>query len=152
MKRATGWKNRKEMSEFLDISVSNFDDTVRKYAPEYAIRKEGRKLTFHARTLIEAFFKNMFMDADPDLEGQDDSPDKARLLKARADKEELIVAEKRAQLVQVTEVKHELTEIAIALRNAAHVIQQNNQDCFRILDDALSRLEESYLARQDDES
>ena len=55
--RPRAWFTKAEMANVFDVSVSYFDREIRPLVDAKYVRRDGRRLVFHARSVIESWMR-----------------------------------------------------------------------------------------------
>ena len=148
-RRESGWLTRRQMAAVFDVSPWSFDQHVRPLLPADAVRGEGKDLRFYAAGVVEAWAIRRFRPSAENKSGESDpllvgpqSPALERYREARAEREELLVAQLRGDLVDRREFQALLLRTAHILRGCGEALQrQFGPDAQGILDESIDDVE-----------
>lgn len=145
-----GWFSRGDMQRVFGLSPSGFDKSIRPFARDDAIRREGRNVFFHAPTLLARWgewkYGQDIGDEDAALlaAAGSDSPALERLREAKAKLAELDYLERTQQLVHIEHIRAGLGAIASRLRDMAEQAQRIiGPVAFDLIDEALTDCEKA---------
>lgn len=158
--RERGWFTRAEMAAIFGVSEQHFDRGLARFAPAAARVKEGNRVLFQARPLIDAWAAAQSAKAapeptagDPLLAGSgNDTPaleeyrrQMARIKRVEADKAELLV-------VPIAEVRPALMQLGAVVRRAGESLARAyGNDAAGLVNEAVSEWEagcEALLSRE----
>ena len=54
--RPAAWLTKQQMAEVLDVTVAYFDREVRRHARAEHVRRQGRRLLFYCRGVLDAWY------------------------------------------------------------------------------------------------
>ncbi|MCA9240208.1 MAG: hypothetical protein KDA37_08415 [Planctomycetales bacterium] len=54
--REAAWLTKQAMADVLDVTVNYFDREVRRYATAEHVRRDGQRLLFYARGVLDAWY------------------------------------------------------------------------------------------------
>ena len=149
--KSGAWFSRADMAQIFDCTVGNFDARIRPAIPDDCVKKENRRLLFHARGVINAWAAReaakLAPAADPLMDGT--SPELERYRKARASLAELELESRKGALLDRRVVHEGLSAIAGIYRRAGARLRHEFGDAaYQIVeecwDDATRKIESMF--------
>ena len=72
--REAAWLTKQAMADVLDVTVGYFDREIRRYAKPEHIRREGKRLMFYARGVLDSWYSARLRatPVDPQLSAEID--------------------------------------------------------------------------------
>lgn len=147
----TGWFTRAEMIAMFNISATQFDKKYKPLAPAEGVF-DGRVCKyFHGRKLLDAWLNDelskhkpkAIVDEDGDALDLSKMAHGDRLIKAKAEREELKLQREREESVDRKAIHDLLTGIARYLRGSMESLQRRyGNEAAEIVSDALDQVEE----------
>jgi len=55
--RQAAWLTKQAMADAIDVTVGYFDREVRRHAQPQHVRRDGRRLLFYARGVLDAWYE-----------------------------------------------------------------------------------------------
>jgi hypothetical protein len=150
------WLNRSQLCKVLAIDPTNFDKSWRPLIPDNAQRREGNRILFHVRTVIDAYIDREVekrSPAPPQLPSAFDGdaeglflgqPTKwsERCQQLRAEDMELDLDVKRGNLIPREEIAELLARLASVLRPAGEKLQRDfGADAGQVYNEAVDEVE-----------
>ncbi|HEX4796181.1 MAG TPA: hypothetical protein VH370_20495 [Humisphaera sp.] len=127
---ATGWLTLEECAAAVDVTPQGFSKTFRPHAPPSAVRNAGKKgVLIHFRQMLDAYIADRIAKApprtgDPLMDVPDSSPALERWRLARAEMEEIALAEKKHEVVAIAVMRPGMNTLISVMRNVAERLQR----------------------------
>jgi hypothetical protein len=156
---ARGWYSRAEICEFHDVTEQTFDRTYRPLIPDSGIQKVGNRVWYHGGAYLESVIAYKVKVATkrdgggPGSAGGDDvgalgAVDKEaaqRLLRAKAQEQELKVGQMLNNLVPIQELMAEFSAFGKDLRRVGEMQQrQFGADAAAMINELLDEYEKRW--------
>jgi len=152
LRRDNGWFGRTQAAAFLGVGADYFDKNVRPFLDRADTRKNSQgRVQVYGRGVVEVVLRRRLEQQaksigvssdDADLFVGPDGPHVERWQKARADKLEIEVAEKRSILVPRDAMRSGLAKVAALLRDFGDQLQKRHgAEAHRLLEETLSEVE-----------
>lgn len=138
------WFTKNEIARrVFGTTPQNFDKTYRPAAPESAMKRVGREVLFHCRSVLDGLLEQAKKqqpqggEDDPLMAGVD-SPGLERFRNAKADITEMERDRLRKQIVRVEEIEPALMKLAGVMRSAAeNLARQFGNEAAGIVNEAV---------------
>ena len=143
------WFDRASMAAIFGMRASSFDKGPRRFATDEDIRREGRRVMFHAPSIIRRWAEATYGPTIGDEEEaglfrDTDSPALERWREAKAKHAELDYRERVNELVPRDQIRAGLLEIASRLRQFGESLQRHyGNPAIDLLHEALADIEEA---------